>query len=302
MKKARLSVVILSYNTKELLRNCLLSLKRLQNEVSLKVIVVDNASRDGSCLMVSKEFPFVKLVRNKKNLGFAKGNNRSRKYVKSKYVLFLNSDTILSRGCLRETLGYLERHKDVGALTCKILLPSGDLDKDTRRSFVTPWVGFTHLILRLDRVFPKSKFFSRYWYGYIPEDKVHEVDVIQGAFFLTRKKILDDLGWFDEDYFLDGEDIDLCWRIKERGWKIIYYPKVSILHFKGASKGKVASPRNREVSLREKLKFRMSGVDSMEIFYKKRLWDKYPILVNYLVLLGIKTLKLGRLIKTLLFG
>ena len=113
---------------------------------------------------------------------------------------------------------------------------------------------------------------------------------------------MDELGWFDEDYFLDGEDVDLCWRIKQKGWNIVYYPKISITHFKGASKGKVESVRKKDIPLRSKLKFRMAGVDSMEIFYKKRLWNQYPLLMNFLVLFGIKAIKTQRLLRTILLG
>ena len=122
------------------------------------------------------------------------------------------------------------------------------------------------------------------------------------SFFLTRKTLLDKLNWFDEDYFLDGEDIDLCWRIKEDGWKIYYYPKVSIVHMKGATKGKVESERKEKVSLKNRLKYRLSGVNSMEIFYKKRLWSKYPLLLNIVVIIGIKLLKVIRILRVIILG
>jgi GT2 family glycosyltransferase len=298
-----LSIIVLSYNTKELLKQCLLSLERLRREVKFELIVPDNGSTDGSPEMVEVEFPWVKkVIRIGRNIGFAAGNNRAKKCVEGEFVLFLNSDTIVSEGTLKDTVGYLKRHPDVGALTCKILLPNGKLDKDARRSFITPWVGFTHLILRLDRIFPNSRIFAPYWYGSISPDIEHDVDVIQGAFFLTRRSILDEVGWFDEDYFLDGEDIDLCWKIKEKGWRIIYYPKVSIIHFKGASKGKRGHQTNRRIPFEQRLKFRMAGVDSMELFYRKRLWKKYPLLFNYIVIFGIKLLKGGRYLETLVFG
>ncbi len=299
MAKPRLSIVILSYNTRFLLRKCLLSLKKVRNELDFEVIVCDNASVDGSYEMVVKDFPWVKVVKNKKNLGFAKGNNRAKNLVRGEYILFLNSDTLVLKNTLKKVVEYMDKNKDVGALTCKILLPDGSLDKDARRSFITPWVGLTHLILGLDRIFPKSILFATYWYGYISEEKEHEVDVLQGAFLLTKKKILDDVGWFDEEYFLDGEDIDLCWKIKNKGWKIIYYPRVSIVHFKGASKGKFKEIKS--VPLSERIKFRMAGVDSMEIFYKKRLWKSYPLVLNFLVLLGIKLIKIKRFLTTLIF-
>lgn len=297
MDKIKLSIVILNYNTEDLLRNCLNSLNKVKDELSFEVLVVDNGSTDDSVRMVKKDFVYVKVIKNKKNLGFAAGNNSAKKHCQGKYVLFLNSDTIVKKGTLRETVAFLDKNKNAGALTCKLVLPNGQLDKDARRSFPTPWVSLTHLVLRLDRLFPKSPIFARYWYGYISENKIQEVDVIQGAFFLVRKEILDQLGWYDEDYFLDGEDIDLCWRIWKFGYKIIYYPKVSIIHLKGVTKGKKES--ERKVPFKTRLKFRMAGVNSMEIFYRKRLWKQYPFLLNILVIAGIKALKLVRLITTL---
>ena len=175
------------------------------------------------------------------------------------------------------------------------------MDKDARRSFITPWVGLTHLVLKLDRLFPESKTFAKYWYGYESPDKVHEVDVIQGAYFLTTKKVLDEVDWFDEDYFLDGEDIDICWKIKKTGMKIMYYPKVSIIHVKGASKGK-KNNKDTNVTKKEKVKFRTQGVRSMEIFYRKRMWDQYPLILNYLVIVGIRGMLAIRLVSTYLLG
>lgn len=300
MTKSLVSVIILSYNTKKILEGCLdsLALIRRRKEIKFEVIVPDNGSRDGSADMVINEFPWVKLIRNAKNLGFAAGNNTAREHVNGKYILFLNSDTVVPQYTLSKTVQFLDEHPDAAAVTCKILLPNGELDKDARRSFISPWVGLTHIFLKLDRIFPRSKIFAKYWYGYISADITHEVDVLQGAYFLVRKKVLDKVGWFDEEYFLDGEDIDLCWRIKEAGWKIYYYPEVSIVHYKGASKGK--SLKHHTVSLRDRLKFRSSGVDSMEKFYRKRLWNKYPFVLNWFVILGIRVMKIIRYLSTTL--
>ena len=163
------------------------------------------------------------------------------------------------------------------------------------------WRRYEGIFLKLDRLFPESKTFAKYWYGYESPDKIHEVDVIQGAYFLTTKKILDEVDWFDEDYFLDGEDIDICWKIKKTGKKIIYYPKVSIIHVKGASKGKKNGVENN-VSKKEKVQFRTQGVRSMEIFYRKHMWDQYPLLLNYLVIIGIKGMLGIRVVSTYLLG
>ena len=288
-KKPELTIIILNYNTKELLADCLKSIKKYEKEIPLEVIVSDNASQDGSAQMVRDNFPWVKVMEGE-NVGFSKGNNRAKKVTNGKMVLFLNPDTVVNKGVLKETTDYLRKHNDVGALSCKLVLPSGEIDKDARRSFPTPWVSFTHLVLKLDRIFPKSKLFAKYWYGYLPDDKTLEVDAIQGAFFLTWKKILDKVGWFDEDYFFNAEDIDLCWKIKEENYKIIYYPNVFIYHVKGASKGKSKKWRHK-VSFKHRVKMKLIEATSMEIFYRKRLWDKYPIWFNWIVIFGIRILK-----------
>ncbi len=298
MSKPELSIVILNYNTSDLLRSSLKSLYACRDEVAFEVIVVENGSSDNSLKVLEKEFKWVKVIKTGENLGFARGNNRAKGVVLSDFVLFLNTDVIVYKNVLKQCLNYL-KDNNLGALTCKLVLANGKLDKDARRSFITPWIGLFHLFLKLDLIFPKSKYFAKYWYGYIPEDKVHEVDAIQGAFFLTRKKILDEVGWFDEDYFLDAEDIDLSWKIKQRGYKIVYYPKVWVTHLKGATKGKNKSVK-KYIPLKEKLKFRLSGVNSMEIFYRKRLWNMYPLFLNYIVILGINVIKAIRTVEVLL--
>lgn len=288
MSKSELSIVILNYNTKDLLYNCLVSLKKVEKEVDFEVIVSDNGSQDGSTQMVKSKFPRVVLVENNKNLGFAKGNNAVKGHVKGDFVLFLNSDTVMLEGTLKESLRYIKENKDVGAVSCKTVLPDGTLDRDARRSFPTPWIAFTHFSY-LDRLIPHSPLFSKYWYGYKSANETHEIDVLQGAFCLVRKKILDDVGWFNEEYFLDGEDIDLSWKIHEKGWKIIYYPKVSIIHVKKGTKKKLKN----KVSI-------AAGVDAMEIFYTNRLWNRYPLILNIFMILMIRLMKLVRVVRNMI--
>ena len=295
--KPDLSIVILNYNTRQLTLDCLASLIKVKSEVDFEIILCDNGSTDGSVEAIRSKYPSVIIVENNANLGFAKGNNAARHVAKGRHILFLNTDTIVGKAVLLKTIRYLEEHPDVGALSCKLVLADGSLDKDARRSFPTPWVSFTHLALPLDKIFPKSKLFARYWYGHVSPDVTQEVDVIQGAYFLAPKKLLDSVDWFDEAYFLDGEDIDLCWKIRKKGYKLVYYPEVNILHLKGATKGKIKKVQKSKITLKEKMKFRMSGVNSMEIFYRKRMWKQYPLLLNLIVILGIKFIKLTRIIK-----
>jgi GT2 family glycosyltransferase len=278
----KLSVIILNYNTKDLTLKCVDSIVRNTKNLDYEIIVVDNGSEEQIF-----RYKDIKILRNKTNLGFSGGNNSARKFTNGEYILFLNSDTEVYKDTLKETVKYMDRYSDIGALTCKTVLSNGGLDRDARRSFPTPWVALTHFS-GLDRLFPKSKIFARYWYGYKSPDEIQEIDALQGAYFLTRKKILDEVAWFSEDYFLDGEDIDLSFKIKSAGYKIIYYPKVSILHIKKASK-KARS-----------LKSVMAGMNSMEIFYKKHLWENYPLILNLVVIVAIYIMKIIRLGKTLI--
>ena len=280
-----LSIIILNYNTKELLAGSLNSIKKYEDEIFLEVIVSDNASSDGSADMVRKNFPWVKLLEGE-NVGFSKGNNRARPYVKGKMVLFLNPDAVVNKGVLKKTTEYFKNHKDIGALSCKLVLPNGEIDKDARRRFPTPWIAFTKLFLGNGR---------KYWYEDVSSNKIQEVDAIQGAFFLTWKEILDKVGWFDEDYFFQGEDIDLSWKIKNLGLKNIYYPEASVTHLKGASTGKSKYWKAR-ISLKQKIKIKLATVDAMELFFRKRLFNNYPRVFSWFVIFGIKVFKIFRLI------
>lgn len=286
MKRPELSIIILNYNTKELLEDCLNSVRKYMDEVPMEVIVSDNSSTDGSPEMIKEKFPWVKYTEGP-NGGFSKGNNRARPLVTGEMILFLNPDTVVHRNVFLKTVKYLREHDDVGALTCKLVLPGGKIDKDVRRRFPTPKIAFEHLVLGVDK---------NYWYEDIPEDVTHEVEAIQGAFFLARKDILDKVGWFDEEYFFDGEDIDLSYQIYKAGYKLIYYPEVEVTHLKGVTKGKVSEWRHK-VDSRQRRKVRLAGVTSMERFFRKNLWNNYPKVFDYFVVFGINIFKVVRYIK-----
>lgn len=287
----KLSVIILNYNTKELLEGCLKSVKEHMDEVPMEVIVSDNSSDDGSPEMIKKKFPWVKLLEGP-NEGFSKGNNRARPYVKGKMILFLNPDTLVHKDVFAKTVRYLEEHPKVGALTCKLVLPDGSMDRDVRRKFPTPRISFNKLVLGKTR---------EYYYEDIPDTYTHEVEAIQGAFFLTYRKLLDEVEWFDERYFFDGEDVDLCYQIHEAGYSLIYYPDVYITHLKGVTKGKVKKWRFKVTDAQRK-KLRLAGVASMELFYRKNLWNKYPVWFSYFVVFGISIFKVIRYIRVVLLS
>ncbi len=295
----RISIIIVSFNTKDITIACIKSLLAVSEEAEMQIFVVDNNSTDGSVAALKEQFAAeisahgLRIIANGENLGFSKANNMPRRDCAGEYILFLNSDTIVRKGAIAKTSEYMRRHPDVGALSCRLVLADGkNLDRDARRAMPTPWVALSHFS-HLDRIFKGTKIFDRYWYGYVPEDKIQEVEVIQGAFFLAPKKVLDEVGWFDEDYFLDGEDIDLCWKIKNAGYKIIYYPEAYITHLKGSSKGK----SGRGIPYKERLKYVSRGAVSMKTFYRKRLWKRANPFLNYCVIAAINLLVFLRIAK-----
>lgn len=277
-----LSIIILNYNVGEFLLNCLESI--FQNKGKLdrwQVIVVDNASSDGSVEAVKDKYPEVELVANKDNLGFARGNNVGVEHAKAQVILFLNPDTVIVGSAIQKTLEVLLSNPDFGAITCKVELPDGRLDYSCHRGFPTPWNSFAYFG-GLAKMFPRSTFFAGYTATYLDINKPHEIDSLTGAFMMVRKIAGDQVSWWDKDYFWNGEDIEFCYSLKEKGWKIYYYPDVKIIHFKGSS------------SKHEKRKTVILGVSAMRIFYKKHYYRKYPPLLRDFVLWGIKLLEYRR--------
>lgn len=299
---AELSVIIVSYNTRELLRDCLISLKKaISPAKGLEIIVIDNASRDGSPALVKEEFLDVRLIESRLNLGFAAANNQAFTQATGRYVLFLNSDTKVSKSSLVKPLKFIKKHPQAGAITVKLVLPDGSLDKDNHRGFPTPWTAFTHFS-GLSSLFPKSPTFNNYYQSYKNLEKIHKIDVAAGSFLMMPSRLFRKLGGWDETYFFYGEDIDLCFRIRQAGYHIIYYPKVEVIHYKGASSGlrkesqKIAKPPKAT-----RLRVARASTQAMEIFYRKFYQQQYPSLVTGLVLLGIRLKGWFRIIKHQLF-
>ena len=275
-KTPDLSVVILNFNTVDLTRVCLRTLLSSQlGTYTMEVIVCDNGSTDGSVEVISREFPEVTLIENKKNLGFAAGNNPGIKRAKGRYILLLNTDTEMPPETLATMLAFMDAHPDVGASTCKLLLPDGSMDPACHRGFPTPWVAFTYLS-KLEKLFPRTRLFGEYHQGYKDLNTIHEVDCIVGAFFLVRKEVVKKVGFLDEDYFMYGEDIDWAYRIKKAGWKIMFNPTVTILHKKKQS-GRSNADKKRKLT--SEIYFHKYNW----LFYKKNYAKHYGPILSFLV-------------------
>ncbi|MCL5435174.1 MAG: glycosyltransferase family 2 protein [Patescibacteria group bacterium] len=282
-----LSIVIVSYNTKDFLNNCLESVQKTAKDFTYEIIVVDNASKDGSVGLVRKKFKDVTLITNKENLGFSKANNLGVKKSSGRYVLFLNSDTVVYPNTLKYMIDFMDKEKEAGAVTCKLEMPSGKIDDASHRGFPTPWNAFTHFS-GASKLLGKTKIFGGYNLGYLNLSKTHEIDALAGAFMLVRRKAGEDAGWWDEDYFFYGEDIDFCYILKQKGWKIYYVPEVSILHYKGVTGGiKKHSKHITTADEETRVKSQKERFRAMRLFYKKHYEQKYPWVVTRLVYFGI---------------
>lgn len=228
------SVIIVNYNVREFLNNALTSLQKSLEGFASEIFVVDNASDDGSVETVAKNFPDVRLITNSTNLGFAKANNQALAQARGKYLLLINPDTVVQENTVRELIKFFESHPDAGMVGCKILNPDGTLQLPCRRSFPTPWIAFTKTF-GLSALFPKSKLFARYNLTYLDPDQTYDVDAISGSFMMLRRDVYETIGGLDETFFMYGEDLDWCYRVKQAGWKVYYVPTTSIIHYKGES-------------------------------------------------------------------
>lgn len=269
-----LSIIIVNFNTKDLLRGTIESVIRTTKDIEYEIFISDNGSTDGSIEMVKSEYPKIILIENGENLGFSKANNIAIKSCSGRYVLLLNSDTVVLEDCLNRCLGYMDNNKDIGALGCKVMLADGKLDHACKRGFPSPEASLYYM-LRLDRLYPENKRFGQYTLNYLDEDTINEVDSLTGAFMMVRRETFEKIGLLDEDFFMYGEDIDWCYRIKEAGWKIVYYPEAEIIHYKGGS-----SKRKRSKTIYEFYR-------AMYLFYNKHYKSKYNIFIRYMVYIAI---------------
>lgn len=244
------------------------------SRASYEIWVVDNDSQDGSVEMVARDFPQIQLVANAKNVGFAAACNQVIPLVVCDYVLLLNPDTVLIDDSVSELVEYMDRNPQCGAAGPKVLNPDGSLQLACRRAFPTPSAAFFRLTY-LSRLFPKHQLFARYNLTHADPDLELDVDALSGSCMMVRKSAIDQIGLLDEDIFMFGEDIDWCWRLKEKDWTVNYVPAAKVYHYHGASS------RFRRVGATINLH------KGMEVFYRKYFAQKYWTAFNLLVYAAI---------------
>ena len=286
MASVDIGIVIVNYNTRELLQRCLesvLASERPDGSPVIRVIVVDNDSQDGSAEMVATTFPDVELIHNRTNVGYPAANNQGLARLgfggedlaaAPRYALLLNADTEVPPDALAAVVAYADRDEEIGVLGPKLVRPDGSLDLACRRSFPTLEVS-AYRMLGLSKLFPRSRRFGRYNLTYLDPDATTEVDAVVGAFMMVRQEAIAAAGLLDEAFFMYGEDLDWAYRIKAAGWKVIYFPRVTVLHVKRASSRQ--SPRAQVEFWR-----------SMEIFYRKHYAATTPRLLHAAVIGAIR--------------
>lgn len=230
----KLSIIIVNYNVRHFLEQCLISVYNASGNINTEIFVVDNNSVDGSCAMIKERFPQVNLIENKKNVGFSSANNQAIKKASGEFILLLNPDTVVEEDTFEKCLQFMDSNSDAGGLTVRMIDGKGKFLPESKRALPTPVVSF-YKIFGFARLFPKSKRFARYYLGHLSENDTNEIEILPGAFMLLRKEALNKTGLLDEDYFMYGEDIDLSYRITQAGYKNYYYPKTTIIHYKGES-------------------------------------------------------------------
>jgi GT2 family glycosyltransferase len=284
-----LSIIIVNYNTCKLTLDALNSIYDSTTNYSYEVILIDNHSSDSSVDTIRAAHPHITLIDNQANVGFSRANNQGIRIAQGRYILLLNSDTLLESNTIQTMIQFMDAHPQAGASGCKLVLTDGSLDKACKRGFPTPSAAF-YYITGLSKRFPNNPKFNQYQLGHLNENEHHQVDSLVGAFMLVRRTTIDQIGLLDEEYFMYGEDIDWCYRMKEAGWEIHYYPMTRITHLKGAS------------SRRKPLKIIYEFYRAMYLFHHKHYRKRYNVIVNAVIYAGIIASLLGAVLKNKLFG
>jgi GT2 family glycosyltransferase len=268
------SIIIVNYNTCRLTKDCLRSVYESETNYSYEIILIDNNSRDESVDSIRASYPEVQLIVNPENAGFSRANNQGMRVARGRYILLLNSDTVVRRDTLETMVSLMDSRPDLGASGCKVILPDGSLDKACKRGFPTPAASF-YYAFGFSRLFPDNPRFNGYQLGCLDPDEEYPVDCLVGAFMLVRRETIEKVGGLDEEFFMYGEDLDWCYRIKEAGWGIYYYPKTTIVHLKGGS------------ARRRPFKIVYEFHRAMVLFHRKHYSKQHNILVNGAVYAGI---------------
>ena len=270
----KLSVVIVNYNVKYFLEQCLHSLEQAAMGIDHEVIVIDNASTDGSTEYITARFPKVKWMACRENNGFSKGNNIAIAHAKGEYILMLNPDTIVTKEAIEGCIAFMDNNADAGACGVYMLRTDGTFAPESRRALPTPFVAFCKMS-GLSNLFPKSRTFGRYYMQYLDKEETNPIEIISGAYMMLRHKTIKKTGALDEDFFMYGEDIDLSYRILKSGYRNYYLP-LRILHYKGESTNK-SSYRYVHTFYR-----------AMQLFFKKH-YSHYSLIVSLPINIAIWT-------------
>jgi GT2 family glycosyltransferase len=230
----QLSIIILNYNVRYFLEQCILSVQEAIAAIEAEIIVVDNNSSDESVLMMQEKFPEVTLIQNKENFGFPKGNNIGFRQAKGNYICILNPDTVVAEDTFTKILAFAERQPNLGIIGCKLIDGTGNFLPESKRGIPTPWVAFTK-VFGLYKIFPKTKLFNQYYAQHLSENETGKVDILVGAFMFLESKLYQDLNGFDEDCFMYADDIDLSYRALQKGKNNFYFHDTTVLHYKGES-------------------------------------------------------------------
>ena len=270
----KLSIVIVSYNVKYFIEQCLRSVERATHHLGTEVFVVDNASTDGSCEYLTPLFPNVNFIWNKDNRGFARANNQAIKLSTGKYVLLLNPDTIVAENTLAQFVQFMDNHPDAGGAGAYMLRTDGTFALESRRGLPTPFVAFCKMS-GLAGLFPKSRIWGRYYMRYLDEQQINKIEIISGAFMFLRRETLEKSGLLDEDFFMYGEDIDLSYRIMKAGYNNYFLPS-RILHYKGES------------TVKSSYRYVYTFYQAMQLFFNKH-YSHYSLLVSLPISIAIWT-------------
>lgn len=273
MAGVRLSIVIVNWNTRDLLRACLESMRPHLMDSSFEIVVVDNASQDGSGRLIETHFPSVTLIQMRENVGFSRANNAGIRATQGQYLLLLNSDTEVREDAFEKMCDYLDANPNVGVLGAQLLNPNGSLQASCR-TFPSYRTAFFHRNSFLSKVFPRNRYSSGYLMTSMDRTKTMEVDWVMGACLMTRREVLERVGLLDEAFFMYAEDVDWCYRIKQAGWTVVYFPEAKIMHHYESSARKAPFRMNVE---RHR---------SMWHFYKKH-YSRGVVLLDVATALGI---------------